>query len=171
MNKVLISILFCIISTSTFAKVNLVIISKKIVIDKPIEQVFFHVSNTMNDYTWREEVNEMSGDGNFEVGTTYTEDAHIGLQPNFITKTQLLDLQENDRAYYETPKDAKYFLSSLREVKSLTNNKTLFTYTVIFDSELSKVTLGLRVPRSILRISYGVIINKYLINLKAYFTP
>jgi hypothetical protein len=169
MKKVLFVTIILFVSMSSFASKGLVEISKSIVIDAPVDIVFNHVSNTMNDHTWRDEVNSMSADGAFEVGTIFTEDARIGLQQNFITRTQLLDLKENLSAYYETPNNDKFFLSSYRHVKSVSSNKTLFTYTVKFDQEMSKVTLGVKVPRSILKIGYGVIMKRYLVNLKEYF--
>ncbi len=143
-------------------------LSKSIIINKDISTVFEHVKNTMNDDTWRTEVNQMQADGPFQVGTTYTEDAHIGLRRNFITKTVLVALEENVKAYYETPTQATYALTSLREVKRIDDEKTEFTYTVEFDSRMSRETLGINLSPSILQVSYGVIMAKYLRNLKRY---
>ncbi|PIP88938.1 MAG: hypothetical protein COW01_05115 [Bdellovibrionales bacterium CG12_big_fil_rev_8_21_14_0_65_38_15] len=151
-----------------FSQVNLVRISKSIEIKRPIQEVFEHVKNTLNDDTWRTEVNTMEADGPFMIGTTYTEDAHIGLQTNFITKTTLISLIENKLAFYQTPENAKYFLSSLREVESLNDQKTKFTYTVEFDYEMSKETLRIKLPKEVLEFSYGLIMSQYLKNLKEY---
>ncbi len=155
----------------TYGKIDeryLTHLSKSIIIDKPIEEVFNHVKDTMNDDTWRSEVNQMQADGSFQVGTTYTEDAHIGLRRNFITKTVLVEVRENEKAYYETPDEAKYALTSLREVEKISDSKTKFTYTVEFDSRMSRETLGLNLRPGILQVSYGVIMAKYLRNLKRY---
>ena len=151
-------------------------ISQSIVINKPIDEVYDHVKDTMNDDTWRNEVREMTADGPFAIGTTYTEVAHIGLNRNFVTKTILVDLRKNQRAFYITPTDAPYFLSSLREVKKLKSDEideknqqsTEFTYTVKFDSRMSKENLGVNLSPRILEISYGIIMKKYLRNLKRY---
>ncbi len=143
-------------------------ISKSIVIHKDIETVYEHVKDTMNDDTWRTEVNDMSADGPFRLGTTYTEDAHIGLNRNFITKTVLMGYFKNKMAYYVTPLKAKYFLSSLRQVKKIDEETTEFTYTVKFDSRMSEETLGINLSPRILEISYGIIMKQYLRNLKRY---
>lgn len=156
------------LSLSTHAKTRLVTISKSVIINKDITSVFDHVKNTLNDDTWRKEVNHMSADGPFQIGTTYTEDAHIGFQKHFITKTVLVGLKDLDHALYITPKNAKYYLSSLREVKSLGPHRTKFTYTVKFDQRMSKVTLGVSTPRPLLVIGYGVIMSQYLNKLKRH---
>ena len=165
MKILLLSLLVCL---PTFADVKLVHISKSIVINKPISEVYNHVKNTLNDDTWRTEVNSMEADGDFVIGTTYTEDAHIGLKRNFITKTTLLELIKDKRAFYKTASDAKYFLSSLREVESIEAFKTRFIYTVEFDYEMSKETLMVKLPVEVLTFSYGLIMNQYLNNLKDY---
>jgi len=143
-------------------------ITKSITINQDITTVFDHVKNTMNDDTWRSEVNQMQADGPFEVGTTYTEDAHIGLNRSFITKTILADIRKNQRAFYVTPQDAPYYLSSLREVERIDDQTTKFTYSVEFDSRMSKETLGINLSPKILAATYGMIMSKYLRNLKRY---
>ncbi len=165
MKLLLISLL---LSSPVYSQVKLVHISKSIIINRPIQEVFELVKNTLNDDTWRTEVNSMEADGPFALGTTYTEDAHIGLQRNFITRTTLVKLIENKLALYLTPEDAKYFLSSLREVISIDEENTKFTYTVEFDSEMSKETLMIHLPNEVLEFSYGLIMNQYLKNLKDY---
>jgi hypothetical protein len=143
-------------------------ISRSIIIKKPLSEVFDHVKDTTHDDTWRTEVNQMDANGPFQVGTTYTEDAHIGFNRNFITRTVLLILNPLEKAYYQTPPDAPYFLSSLREVKKIDHEMTEFTYTVEFDSRMSRETLGLNLPPTLLELSYGVIMKNYLLNLKSY---
>lgn len=166
MKTILLSLLFCL---PAFGQKKLITISKSIEIQAPIEDVFDHVKNTLNDDTWREEVNSMEADGPFMIGTTFTEDAHIGLERNFITKTTLIELIDNERAFYQTPLNAKYFLSSLRKVQALSSDKTKFTYSVEFDHEMSKETLRIKLPEQVLEFSYGLIMSKYLKNLKHYF--
>lgn len=165
MKTILLSLL---VSFPAHSQVKLVHISKSIVINRTIEEVFHHVKNTLNDDTWRTEVNSMEADGPFALGTTYIEDAHIGLQRNFITKTVLVNIVENDTAFYVTPKNAKYFLSSLRTVESIGEDQTKFTYTVEFDAMMSKETLMILLPHEVLAFSYGIIMGQYLKNLKDY---
>jgi hypothetical protein len=162
------SLVLLLLSLNSFATQKLVHINKSVEIDQDIKVVFDLVSNTMNDHHWRSEVNDMSADGEFAVGTIFTEDAHIGLRKNFITRTQLIELHDLKNAFYVTPKDAPYFLSSRREVKELSNGKTLVTYTVKFDPKMSRVTVAIPLPRKVLEVSYGLIIKKYLKNLKKY---
>ncbi len=157
------------LSSLTCMAKDYVTISKSILINEKIEDVYIHVSNTLNDDTWRTEVNDMQADGAFEVGTTFTEDAHIGLRKNFITKTVLMELIENKKAFYQTPLDAKYFLSSLREVEVVSESKTRFTYTVVFDRAMSRETLGANLPSGLLEFSYGLIMKGYLRNLAELF--
>ena len=167
MKNTILSLCLLLLVTSTRAN-DLVEISKSIVINVHQEAVFDHVKDTTNDHTWRNEVNSMTADGDFEVGTRYTEDAHIGLQRNFITTTVLKELQDLQLAYYETPQDAKYFLSSSRNVERLNDRQTLFTYIVKFDPKMSKETLGQYYSIGFLKLSYGLIMNFYLNNLKNY---
>ncbi len=166
--KKLIIALVILYSTNVVLAQDLVKISKSIILEESLVRVFTHVSNTMNDDTWRTEVNSMDADGDFEVGTTFTEDAHIGLRKNFITKTTLRQLVANKKAFYQTTADAKYFLSSLREVEKIDQYRTRFTYTVIFDRSMSLETLGANLPASLLEFSYGIIMKNYLNNLKRY---
>lgn len=168
MKKIIVLNILLIFSIGTFAKEKYVHISKSILINAPLSKVFNVVKNTMNDHLWRDEVNSMTASGDFEIGTIYTEDAHIGLAKNFITRTQLVEFVPSSHAYYITPKDAPYFLQSNRNVLRIDQGKTLFTYTVTFDASMSKATLGVKLPAKVLEKSYGVIINKYLRNLKRH---
>ncbi len=146
---------------------ELAVIEKSIIIHRPHAEVFAHISNSLNDHTWRSEVNSMEADGPFGIGTTFTEDAHIGLNPHFITRTVLLELSD-EHAYYQTPADARFYLSSLRRVESVSPYKCRVTYRVEFDVAMSEPTLGVKLPAQVLSPSYGVIINHYLRNLRAY---
>lgn len=168
MKTITILFILSIISSHSFAYTKLVSISKSIEIDVNKERVFEIVSNTMNDHLWRSEVNSMEADGEFAVGTIFTEDAHIGFRKHFITSTQLIELIEDKKAFYVTPPNAPFYLSSKREVKTLQNGGTIFTYTVLFDPKMSRSTLGVAVPVKVLEISYGVIIKTYLKNLKKF---
>ena len=134
MKTILLS-LALLISTSALAKLNLVKVSRSIVIDEKSSTVYEVFANTLNDHLWRDEVNSIVADGPFEVGTNYTEDAHIALKKNFITKVQLVELIDQELALYKTPEDAPFFLSSKRKVEQLSDGKTRATYTVEFDYE------------------------------------
>ncbi len=155
-------------SISMAKPAELVTISKSISINKDVEVVFNLVKNTMNDDIWRSEVNSMQASGEFEVGTVYTEDARIGFNRNFVTRTQLVRLVENKEAFYVTPKSEPYFLSSLRQVEKMKNGKTKFTYTVQFDKNMSKKAFGLNVSKRMLKLGYSVIMGQYLRRLKNY---
>ncbi|WP_127714481.1 hypothetical protein [Halobacteriovorax sp. HLS] len=164
--EISIFLIVAVFSNQIFAVGKLATISKSILIESSHSDVFDIVKNTMNDYLWRSEVNHMSSNGEFEIGTIYTEDAHIGFAKNFITRTQLVELKSEDYAFYITPKDSPYYLESLRQVKRIDHNRTLFTYTVKFEASMSKATIGISLPAKVLEKSYGVIMNKYLRSLR-----
>lgn len=147
---------------------ELITISQSVLIEREVEIVFDLVKNTMNDDIWRSEVNSMQASGEFEVGTVYTEDARIGLNKNFITRTQLVRLVENSEAFYVTPKSEPYFLTSLRSVEKTQNGMTKFTYTVQFDKNMSKKAFGINISKRMLKLGYSVIMKQYLRKLKNY---
>lgn len=147
---------------------ELITISQSVLIEREVEIVFDLVKNTMNDDIWRSEVNSMQASGEFEVGTVYTEDARIGLNKNFITRTQLVRLVENSKAFYVTPKSEPYFLTSLRQVEKTQNGMTKFTYTVQFDKNMSKKAFGINISKRMLKLGYSVIMKQYLRKLKNY---
>ncbi|MBC76354.1 MAG: hypothetical protein CME64_10100 [Halobacteriovoraceae bacterium] len=168
MKTILLS-LALLISTSALAKLNLVKVSRSIVIDEKSSTVYEVFANTLNDHLWRDEVNSIVADGPFEVGTNYTEDAHIALKKNFITKVQLVELIDQELALYKTPEDAPFFLSSKRKVEQLSDGKTRATYTVEFDYEMTRHTAYFPIPKKIVWFAYDQIMKKYLLNLKSHF--
>lgn len=165
MMKIFLSLL--ILSTSVCAQASLAYVQKSVILTKPLEEVFEYVKDTTHDKCWRREVNSMTANAPFGIGTFYVEDAHIGLNRNFITTTQITDLKDNDFVLYETPADAKYYLSSHRKVQKISESKTKFTYTIQFDPKMSKETLGLYIPARILSASYGILVRSYMRKLKS----
>ncbi len=169
MNTLFLSVvLFLSFSTSALANLNLVKVSRSIIIDQESSEVFELFANTLNDHLWRDEVNHIISDGPFEVGTNYTEDAHIALKKNFITKVQLVELIDQKLALYKTQDDAPFFLSSKSEVNELSDRKTRVTYSVEFEYKMTKHTAYFPIPKKIVWLAYDQIMKKYLLNLKRH---
>ncbi|MFG1501295.1 SRPBCC family protein [Halobacteriovorax sp. XZX-3] len=161
----LILIIAATISTLSYA-LETVQVTGSIEIDAPIEEVFEFVADPMNDHHWRSEVNDMATNSRtFEVGSTFREDAWIGIRKNFITTTELIKLNAPYQALFETVRSNPYFLRSNRMFNE-SENGTLFTYVVDFDRRMIKETFGFNAKPEVVVKLYGVLMKKYLKKLK-----
>ncbi len=162
--KFLLCFFFMIQTAVAIESVN---IKRSVVINKPIEKVCEFVSNPMNDHLWRSEVNEMSIEGGELVeGAVVREDAWIGLQRNFITKTEVIRLDCTNDALFLTTDENPFYLQSHRIFESLGKNKTRFTYDVEFDVRMISVTLGLNINPELVARGYGIKMWSYLQKLR-----
>ncbi|TNE95801.1 MAG: SRPBCC family protein [Deltaproteobacteria bacterium] len=142
-------------------------VKKSVVINQPIEKVCSFVSNPMNDHLWRSEVNEMSIEGGeLMEGAVIVEDAWIGLQRNFITKTEVIRLDCPYDALFITTKDNPFYLQSHRIFEALDENRTKFTYDVEFDVRMISETLGLNINPQLVARGYGFKMWSYLQKLR-----
>ncbi|EPZ50026.1 polyketide cyclase/dehydrase and lipid transport [Bacteriovorax sp. BAL6_X] len=153
------------ISNITFA-IETVQVTGSIEINTPIEEVFEFVADPMNDHHWRSEVNDMATNSRtFEIGSTFREDAWIGIRKHFITTTELIELNAPHQALFETVRSNPYFLRSNRMFKE-SENGTIFTYVVDFDRRMIKETFGFNAKPEVVVKLYGVLMKKYLKKLK-----
>ena len=74
-----------------------------------LEENFAFAANPVNDHFWRDEVKKMELDGEFEVGSILTETAFLPLNPNFITITEITELEHNSYIVVQTLEDDTYF--------------------------------------------------------------
>ena len=138
---------------------------ESVVIQANQEAVFCFAGNPLNDPEWRAEVNTMTSDGPWMVGTRYKEESTLLLNPNYVTITSLVVLDFPSQMVAETPKDA-LFLRSDRRFQRLEEDKTRITYTITLDERLIEDIVGLRLPVFLVKLYYSVVAGKYLRRLK-----
>lgn len=156
------------ISTYSFA-LETVQSTGSVIIDAPIEEVFEFVADPMNDQIWRSEVNDMTTNNReFEVGSTFREDAWIGIRKHFITTTELIELDYPNQALFETVKSNPYFLRSNRLFREVEGG-TEFSYIVDFDRRMIKETFGFNAKPKVVIKLYSFLMSKYLKKLKKHF--
>lgn len=163
MKTLLVLFLFCNLS---FA-LDTVNVKKSVIINQPIDKVCAFVSNPMNDHLWRSEVNKMSIEGGeLREGAVIVEDAWIGLQRKFITKTEVVRLDCPHDALFITIEENPFYLQSHRIFESLDENRTKFTYDLDFDVRMITETLGLNINPQLVARGYGLKMWSYLQKLK-----
>jgi hypothetical protein len=131
-----------------------------------LDKVYKFASDSMNDKYWRTEVNKITSNGIFGLGTRYIEDAKLGIHSNYITKTEVIDFVSNQFAIYETIPENKFYLRSSRFFEKVSTNETKFTYVVNVEENMIKDIWGFKIPTSIATYGYRMFMKSYLRKLK-----
>lgn len=148
------------------AAASIITIERTVVIHRTPADVFDVAAELLNDPYWREEVNTMTADGPFGVGTIYTEDAHVGLQLHWITDTELTVVDPPREVMGETPPSSPYFLRFHRSFEPWGLFSTKMTYEVQFSRALAEAVFGVGLPDDLVESSYGLRMTEYLATLK-----
>ena len=131
-----------------------------------LEEVFAFAANPVNDHFWRNEVKKMELDGEFEVGSILTETAFLPLNPNFITVTEITELEHNKYIAVQTLEGDTYFRVE-RSFKE-TQRGVSMTYKIEADIQMVKDILGFSMPLALAKIYYGTVLKLYVNNLKRF---
>lgn len=150
-------LLFLLIFSFNVHALETVNISESIVIFSPIEKACEFISNPLNDYIWRSEVNTIIQEGN-----TFVEDAWIGIRRNFITVTELVDSSCPAYSHFITVPENPYYLSSHRSFSVINEHSSRFTYTVDFDVKMIKETFGFEAKPKVVRELYRILMRSYM---------
>ncbi len=152
-------ILLITISSQLQAQKN-VSITKTIDIPVSKDKLFNYISDLNNDVVWRAEVDSMVQITSPKYGKGFTEYSSFGkkrtITPTYVTENK------NHKIVYTTPDTAKYYLQSIREVTTLENGESKFTYTLIFDNKMTRETAPFVIPKFLTKMFYGSTMKKYL---------
>ncbi len=148
---------------------QIITITRSIEIDLPKEEILEYVSDLNKDHIWRDEVDSMLLITSEVYGNGAIEHSSFGknktITPTFVT-------QKTDHSItFETPDTVKYYLASIREVESLDNGKSTFTYHLRFDNTMTKEISPFKIPKFITKMFYGKRMKKYLKVLKSEIEP
>ncbi|WP_290736500.1 SRPBCC family protein [Halobacteriovorax sp. JY17] len=161
--------LFLIFISFNSLSLELVQSTGSIDIKAPIDKVFDLVSSPMNDHLWRSEVNDMTTNNHsVEIGSWYREDAWIGIRRNFITTTEVIEVDPPYKVIFTTIEGSPYFLKS-RRFFTEKSGVTTFTYIVDFDRRMIKETFGVNISPKIVMKLYKFQMKRYLKKLKKEF--
>ncbi|RVU85633.1 hypothetical protein EOL70_06685 [Leucothrix sargassi] len=99
------------------------------VIDVPQSYLYDYVSDISKDPKWRAEVKRMDVQGDIKVGTLAVEysDLFMGLK-RVVTPAEITILDKPTLFVCETPKDAKTWLMSRRELNAISETQTEIVY-------------------------------------------
>lgn len=136
------------------------VVRESITIDVPQEEAFCFAGNPANDVAWRSEVNTMTADGPWAVGTTYYEDSTLGFNPSYVTVTELVVLDAPTRMVVQTPADS-LFLRAERTFERLSATSTRFTYRLEVDTRMPRDATGLPLPTWLVRWHYSNVMRRY----------
>ncbi|MBQ49148.1 MAG: hypothetical protein CMP10_17350 [Zetaproteobacteria bacterium] len=113
------------------------VVERSIEINRPINVVFNYAGNPSFDIHWRNEVNEMTADGPWAVGTNYYEDSTILFNPHYLTVTKLEVLDPPFRMVVQTP-PGHLHLRAERTFKVIDDDTTMFTYQLQVDKRMPR---------------------------------
>ncbi len=135
--------------------------------EKP-EIVFKYLSNYTNDSKWRKEINRVKINTDLvKKGTLITEESFLSRRvPNYVSKLQCLDFQENNLVVSETIPGNTFWAKNTRMVEHLPNNSTKVTYRLQFDRNIVKHGLGFNLPKFLVNFYTLSTMKKYLGVLK-----
>lgn len=140
-------------------------IENTIEIRADIEAVFAFAANPLNDGKWRLEVNDMEAFGPWEVGTSYLEDARLGLTPHYLTETILVELDPPYTMVVETP-EGDLYLRATRSFEETDDGGTVMTYRLDVDKRMPADAAGFRIPQFFVEFYYNHAMRGYLWKLK-----
>jgi hypothetical protein len=152
------------VSSSALAQTTFAV-TQSVVIDSAQDEVFCFAADPINDAAWRSEVNEMTADGPWAVGTTYYEDSTLGLNPSYLTVTYMAALEFPTRMVVQSPADS-LFLRAERTFAGLADGTTRFTYHLEVDTRMPQDATGLLVPTWLVRWHYTNVMRRYQQTLK-----
>ncbi len=147
-------------------KKQLMKLEESIELTGSLDEVFAFAANPVNDHFWRNEVKKMELDGDFEVGSVLTETACLPLNPNFITITEISELEHNKFIVVQTFENDTYFRVERRFKE--TENGVLMTYKIEADIQMVKDILGFSMPLALAKTYYGTVLKLYVNNLKRF---
>ena len=142
-------------------------IEEKIIIRRSASEVFDFFAKPENDAMWRAEVNRSLPGGEISLGVKLSEYSHLSKrQPDFRQDLTCVLFEPQRRIVFETPKDARFFLRSDRQVSVIGQNETVLIYNLSFDSGIVKHALGFALPGFLVRMKAKADQKKYLLKLK-----
>lgn len=142
--------------------------SGTILVNKRAESVFDFFANPCNDTLWRTEINTSTSDGPIQLGVTISEYSNLSKKaPNNLVELKCIQFERNKIVVFETPANSQFYLKSVREVKSISDNTTEILYAIQFDKALIKFALGFSLPKFIISYKAKTDMKKYLRQLKA----
>ena len=100
------------------------------------------------------------------MGSILTETAFLPLNPNFITVTEITELEHNKYIAVQTLEGDTYF----RVERSFeeTQRGVSMTYKIEADIQMVKDILGFSMPLALAKIYYGTVLKLYVNNLKRF---
>ena len=144
-------------------------VSGKIRIAKDSQTVFNFISNLENDKFWRKEINSSKMTMKPQVNARTTENSYLSKRvPNNILNLICTEYIENQKVIYQTMPDSKFFLKSVRIIDPISQNETMFLYTIEFDKNIVKHALGFRLPIFIINLVAKNDMKKYLAKVKTF---
>ncbi|MEQ8676000.1 MAG: hypothetical protein RLP44_20250 [Aggregatilineales bacterium] len=135
-----------------------IVMRHDVIINKPAVEVFRFTSDTMNDHLWRSEVAKMDVKGDLALGTEMTEYATFFRFFHTEATTTIVKLDPPKQIVVET-KPGDVWLKCLREVESLGESQSRYTYELSFDAQLLKQVTPILPPAFMVKLFYGAIID------------
>jgi hypothetical protein len=84
-----------------------------------------------------------------------------------VLQLKCIGFIQDQKIAYETLPHAQFYLLSVKQVETISENKCRVTYNIEFDKNIVKHGLGFGLPKFIIDIVVKRDINKYLKKLKA----
>ncbi|MGG9964195.1 hypothetical protein [Ferruginibacter sp. SUN106] len=143
-------------------------ITGTIIIPQNHQLVFEYFSNFANDKLWRKEVKATKVNSEkICVGTSITQYSFLSKkEPYYKSEFTCTEFAANKIMVCETNRGDQFWLKTTRQVTPLTENNTLITYRLQFDTAIVKHGLGFALPHFLVRIYTQQTMKQYLRVLK-----
>jgi len=98
-----------------------------------------------------------------QIGALAIEDSFLSKKtPSNVLKLKCVEFIQDQKIVYETLPDAQFYLLSVRQVETISENKCRVTYNIEFDKNIVKHGLSFGLPKVIIDIVVKRDIKKYL---------
>ncbi|HUC79518.1 MAG TPA: hypothetical protein VMR70_01330 [Flavisolibacter sp.] len=138
-------------------------IERTVLVRNNCAATFAFIANPANDHLWRKEINRTELKGELQVGVLAYEYSKLSAKkPDNLIVLACTEFVKNETVTFESVKDERFYLKSIRSVKFVTENETAVTYHLQFDPGIVKYALGLSLPVIMVKMKAASDMKKYL---------